>query len=461
MSLLTQQLWAQYNPDNPGDPDVYYNLTLTASPSAGGIVSPSGKVQAAEGTVVACVATANNGYQFVWWTADGEVVSTEAEFEYVMPAGNTILTAVFEWKPDSPEDPDSRGYSHKINLYASPAAGGYFDTTTLLVVEGDTAKVLAYPNAGYRFESWVRDGEVVSAENPAAIVMGTEDISLTARFAYSPDNPGQPLPGYFNRETGELYVDNAEAGTLSSAISQLVGSDEYTLVTSLRVTGSMSASDFGFAQTLANCLRVNISQTTGLTVIPANTFWGASALEDILLPQTVERIDSCAFMGCAALQSFTIPASVGAIGEKAFAGCASLTTVTTLVTMPFVIADNVFDTQTYSTAELMVPPSTLRRYQSTAAWNRFERITPDESVLTKGDANGDGEVNITDAEATVTNILGEETEDPFYRNAADMNADGEIDIFDVTLIVGKALNGNITGSARSDVSGRHRKVMVK
>ena len=72
-------------------------------------------------------------------------------------------------------------------------------------------------------------------------------------------------------------------------------------------------------------------------------------------------------------------------------------------------------------------------------------------LLTAGDANGDGEVNIADAVATVTNILGEETEAPFYKNAADMNADSEIDIFDVTLIVREVLYGDNTAGARSDV----------
>lgn len=55
--------------------------------------------------------------------------------------------------------------------------------------------------------------------------------------------------------------------------------------------------------------------------------------------------------------------------------------------------------------------------------------------LSLGDANGDGSINIADAVATVTNILGEPTEGNFYRYAADMNGDSTIDIFDVTMIV--------------------------
>jgi hypothetical protein len=65
--------------------------------------------------------------------------------------------------------------------------------------------------------------------------------------------------------------------------------------------------------------------------------------------------------------------------------------------------------------------------------------------LSMGDANGDGSINIADAVATVTNILGQPTEENFYRYAADMNGDSVIDIFDVTLIVNAALNAPAPG----------------
>ena len=66
-------------------------------------------------------------------------------------------------------------------------------------------------------------------------------------------------------------------------------------------------------------------------------------------------------------------------------------------------------------------------------------------ALSMGDANGDGSINIADAVATVTNILGQPTEENFYKYAADMNGDSVIDIFDVTLIVNAALNAPAPG----------------
>ena len=74
-------------------------------------------------------------------------------------------------------------------------------------------------------------------------------------------------------------------------------------------------------------------------------------------------------------------------------------------------------------------------------------------VLSKGDANGDGEVNIADAVITVTNILGQPTETLFHQDMADMNDDSEIDIFDVSMIVTAALNANGSSPAHGMISG--------
>ncbi len=56
-----------------------------------------------------------------------------------------------------------------------------------------------------------------------------------------------------------------------------------------------------------------------------------------------------------------------------------------------------------------------------------------------GDANGDGDVSVTDVTTTVDYILGNSTSNIVLENA-DVNGDGDIDIADVTLIVDIILN---------------------
>ncbi|NLX72964.1 MAG: T9SS type A sorting domain-containing protein, partial [Bacteroidales bacterium] len=72
-----------------------YNLSLNASPEAGGTLSGGGLVEV--GDKVTLSATAATGYQFVNWTDDAENnLSTEASFIYTMPASDVSLTANFD-----------------------------------------------------------------------------------------------------------------------------------------------------------------------------------------------------------------------------------------------------------------------------------------------------------------------------------------------------------------------------
>jgi hypothetical protein len=65
-----------------------------------------------------------------------------------------------------------------------------------------------------------------------------------------------------------------------------------------------------------------------------------------------------------------------------------------------------------------------------------------------GDVNGDGFVNIADAQAMVSYILGT-YEGTFNVSLADMNYDGVIDIFDVTLVVNISLEDDTNNPSGS------------
>ncbi|HLW08718.1 MAG TPA: T9SS type A sorting domain-containing protein, partial [Marinilabiliaceae bacterium] len=74
---------------------VDYQLSLNADPNAGGFVSNGGAFNM--GAIVAVYATPAKGYHFVNWTdAEENVISSEAVFDYTMPAKDATLTANFE-----------------------------------------------------------------------------------------------------------------------------------------------------------------------------------------------------------------------------------------------------------------------------------------------------------------------------------------------------------------------------
>ncbi len=78
-------------------PDTY-TLTLEAAPPEGGTVTGTGIYE--EGEEVQITATSNEGYFFVNWTGNGEVVRPDAQHIYMVPPQNTTLVANFALTPD-------------------------------------------------------------------------------------------------------------------------------------------------------------------------------------------------------------------------------------------------------------------------------------------------------------------------------------------------------------------------
>ena len=364
VSLVVHTVWAQsgvgYDPENPGDPDVYYRLTLEAAPRSGGEVSTYNSKMVAAGTEVYCYASAKTGYTFSRWMKGDVVVSTESSFTYTMPEENVTLTAYFDftgYNPDSPDDPFADGYQHKVTLYATPSAGGYFNSSNFMLAEGKTANVYAYPHSGYRFVSWKQDGKIVSTQNPLEVKMGSSDLIYTATFVYDPENPGSPSPNNFNKATGELIIDDFKPGYLNSAINSAIGSYEnYPLVQSIIIVGKMESYDFGFAHSLGNCSLIDLARTTGYTEIPRWAFEDMSSLTELVIPASVEKI--CDF---------------------AFSGCEHLSEIACYATVPPVLEPNAFANVPKGLI-VRVPSSAMSLYLKTEEWKDFTLLPLDEET---------------------------------------------------------------------------------
>lgn len=364
LSLIVQSGWSQsgegYDPENPGDPDVYYTMTLEAAPLSGGTVSPNNRQKLSVGQSAYVYASPRLGYEFKHWMMGDSVVSTNSSFSFTMPEKDVVLTAYFEWNPEynpqNPGDPDAEGYSHHVYVYASPSAGGYFNSSSFTLVEGKTTNIYAYPREGYRFESWMCNGEVVSTDNPLNIKMGTADIAYTATFVYNPVSPGEPSPNVFNSATGEVIIDNFTPGSLNSAIYTAVGSsDNYSLVQSIIVIGRMQSGDFGFARSYRNCSLIDLSRTTGYTEVPSYSFEGAEALKELFLPMNVEKV-----------------------GENAFKGCTALKHIYLYAAMPPMLAEGALE-GLGKNVTLHIPSASVALYAATEGWNKLTIQSLDEN----------------------------------------------------------------------------------
>lgn len=70
-----------------------YSVTLTVNPDGAGTVSGDGEYE--EGDVVILSATAMQGFEFINWTSNGDVLSTDADYSFPMPAENLDIDAHF------------------------------------------------------------------------------------------------------------------------------------------------------------------------------------------------------------------------------------------------------------------------------------------------------------------------------------------------------------------------------
>ena len=180
-----------------------------------------------------------------------------------------------------------------------------------------------------------------------------------------------------------------------------------------------------------------------------NAFMGSSNLVHLVIPDSVEWIGDQSFDGCRSLASLTLPASLAHIGDEAFHGCQELRDVKVYLSEPLVINENVFENKAYQNGTLHVPIGCADKFRAADGWKRFSRIYGDIVLPNPADVNGDGEVNIADANNVIHIIVngggGGHGHAPSLEGeilVGDVNGDGEINIADINAIIDMILRGN-------------------
>lgn len=386
-----------YNPSSPSDPGVLYNLTLTASPSDGGSVSPSGRNQYVAGAKVSCYAYNSSNFRFVRWTEDGETVSTSSSFTYTMPERAASLTAVFEYSPGNPADPDSMGLRRRVFLEASPSDAGSFSVSSGTYYEvGTSFSVRAYTNSNFTFKGWQRNGQTISVQNPISLKMEESDIYLTAIYEYTPGNPGDPSRNSWDATTGTLIIDYFQTGSISSAINALVS--DRSLVKKIIVSGAANSSDLRNLSSFTACDTLDLSRVTGLTSLSSYAFSSSSKFATIILPSTITQID-----------------------YRAFNYCTTTTEIVVYATEPPTVTNN---SSKFSGlpdgVKISVPPTSVDAYKAANVWKNYT-IQPIEGGVFPPVLNG-VEATCTTTDADKWNNVA--SAHPFSLSGTYTNASG-------------------------------------
>lgn len=146
----------------------FTGYTVALSVVEGGTVSGAGLYM--ENQEVTVVATPALKYSFISWTKNGEVVSTDASYTFVI-TDDISLEANFE-----------RFYSkYQINVTVADELQGTIVGESKKYTEEDDVTFVAVPNDGYRFLQWTENGEIVSTDAEYTFVCN-QKRNLVAEF---------------------------------------------------------------------------------------------------------------------------------------------------------------------------------------------------------------------------------------------------------------------------------------
>lgn len=207
-SISTFAQTGGFDPVNPPEPMLQYKVTLNSTPSNVAYTSGGGKYNGGT-TITIGTSSRNTNYVFDHWLKDGERIDEGASFSYVVEAKNVVFTAVYRFNPTSPPEPTVSN-KYRLFLVPSPQDICSFNMTSGLKKEaGSRFQLRANGSQGFVFSGWYDGEELVSNQSSFYYTMPARDVTLTAKYTYDPDNPGEP-------EGNQENVDNYLLGDVNN-----------------------------------------------------------------------------------------------------------------------------------------------------------------------------------------------------------------------------------------------------
>ena len=190
-----------------------FTVNVSASPTNGGTVTGGGTFNYGQNCTVN--ASANEGYNFVNWTENGNVVSNNAHYQFTVTSNRTLV-ANFTLQ------------SFQITTSVNPAEGGTASGGGTYNY-GEEVTITVETNEDWAFQNWTKNGVIVSQEKTFTFT-ATESCTLIANLLYTEgigEQNGSKTLIYPNPVNNKLTVEAQEAlGTVE--IYNLMGSLVYS-----------------------------------------------------------------------------------------------------------------------------------------------------------------------------------------------------------------------------------------
>jgi hypothetical protein len=202
---------------------------------------------------------------------------------------------------------------------------------------------------------------------------------------------------YNNQPDGLVYAGKVAykyKGTMpeNTEITLIEGTKGITGFAFNECSGLTSVTIPNSVTSIANYAFSNCSSLTSIVVSEGNSVYDSrnncnaiietatntliAGCKNTKISNSVTRIGKGAFCYCSGLTSVTIPNSVTSIANYAFYECSGLTSVISLAITPPSLESFCFSNDTYGSATLYVPYSSLEQYKTTEGWRNFKNIVP-------------------------------------------------------------------------------------
>ena len=148
-------------------PPTLYTVSANVNPVNSGTISGTGQYEA--GQSVTLTVTPSQNYNFLNWTKNGVVQSTQAIYTFTMPAESVALQANLSLS------------QYSLSLQVNPAGAGTVSGAGSYIA-GHEVILNATANSGYLFAGWKRGDTLLSTNSVYTYTMPSENVTLTAHF---------------------------------------------------------------------------------------------------------------------------------------------------------------------------------------------------------------------------------------------------------------------------------------
>lgn len=139
--------------------------------------------------------------------------------------------------------------------------------------------------------------------------------------------------------------------------------------------------------------------------IGVGAFQSCKNLKQITIAKAVKSIGEGAFAYCSGLLSLELGEQLNSIGENAFYNSSLIKEIKVFNPIAYSIPENVFVSEVYDNAKLIVMEGNMESYKNTASWNKFYNIVDATMGVDVVEYNKEPQISVTNKTINISRII--------------------------------------------------------